>query len=248
MFALGNSTAPAPRFLESRERMARVALVLSVFAFIVPLGLGALLLGHAVTRKESSEEPWPNTRYLAYAALWISYLQLALVTLTAVIGWGLFMETAKGFQGDPMVQYFFRTTDKMQTLDQQSANEAEGSAEIMLNQLIAIEDQIRRHSDDGAYACHMSQLLDTGLEGTTDAEKRAFAARFAQSPYMFGISDCNPPTGGVGAAHYNMSAVPRYPQMPAGSAIFCTDQTGSIRLLRGGTLSIDCFSRGQAVN
>jgi hypothetical protein len=64
-----------------------------------------------------------NGKGLARAALWIAYLQLALVSLVAVVFWGLFDSIAEGFQraGAGVL----REHDEQRTLDQQSAQEAE---------------------------------------------------------------------------------------------------------------------------
>lgn len=226
--------------------MARAALGLSIVAFIIPFGIAAIVMGHiAESRIESSPDSL-NGKATARAALWIAYLQLALLSLTVLVLWGIFHDTAQGFRQDAMVQRAFRANDQIKPLDSESARDAEGSALTILNQLIAIEDQIRRHRDDGGYTCRLSEVIDTGLEGTTDAEKRTFDLRVAQSPYAFALSHCNPSNGGIPSAAYVLTAIPRPPRMPEGSAIFCTDQTGVVRSVRGGT-SLDCLDHGQPV-
>jgi hypothetical protein len=226
--------------------MARVALGLSIVAFILPLGIAAIVLGHMAERRIDSGAGLLNGKATARAALWIAYIQLALVTLTMVVAWSLFHETAKGFQRDALVQRFFRSSDRQQTLDPQSAQEAELTARTLAYQLIAIEDESRRYGKDGLYICELNVLLATGVEGTTDAERRALAARVSDSPYMFAISNCNPSDKGEPAASYILTAVPRPPRMPEGSAIFCADQTGVVRSTRGRT-SLDCIANGEPV-
>lgn len=85
-----------------------------------------------------------------------------------------------------------------------------------------------------------------GVEGSTDAEKRAFDVRVLESPYMFRISNCNPGTSGIPAAAYILTAVPRPPRMPDNSALFCADETGVVRWIRGG-ISLDCRKNGEPV-
>jgi len=224
-------------------KMAQTALWLSVFAFIVPLGIAAVVIGHICEKQ--SEENGGDSDPTARAALWIGYLQLALVSVTAVIAWGLFHETAQGFRRDAVVQRFFRASDQMQPLDAESAREEEQTAASVVYQLVAIEDEMRRHREDGSYACQIEELLENGAEGATDAEKRAFGMRVMRSAYMYRISRCNPQHGGVTDAAYVLTAVPRTPRMPDTSTIFCTDQTGSVRYVRGGT-SLECLNNGEA--
>jgi len=185
-----------------------------------------------------------NDKGLARAALWIAYLQLALISVTGVIAWGLFQQVAHGFQHDALVQRFLRESDEMRTLDPGSAQEAELTAQNLVEQLVASEGQVLRQSDDGSYTCQLNQLLQAGSKGATDAEKRDFAIRLRQSPYMFRISDCSPSVDGKVPATYILTAVPLSPRMPGGSAIYCADQTGVVRQVRAGT-SLDCLKDGQ---
>ena len=227
--------------------MARTALGLSVVAFIPPLGIAALVLGHmAEHRIAASEKSSISEQPVARAALWIAYLQLALLSAMALFLWSAFHDTAQEFQRDPLVQRFLRESAALKPLDPQSARDAESTAQNIVYQLIAINEQVRRASEDGAYACQINQLIQTGLEGTSDAERRALYIRLQESPYMYGISNCNPSVKGTTNAAYILTAVPVPPRMPENSALFCTDQTGVVLSVRGGT-SVDCFKNGQAV-
>jgi hypothetical protein len=226
--------------------MARAALGLSIVALVPPLGIAAIVLGHMAANRAESGAGTSNGKVTARAALWIAYLQLALLTATAFFAWSLPHETAQGFQRDPLVQRLFRTSDQLQTLDPDSAREAEGTAQALVYQLMAIEEQARRHRDDGSYVCQLNELIGTGVEGSTDAEKRALAVRIEDSPYMFRISNCNPSPGGILTAAFILTAAPRPPRMPEKSAIYCADQTGGVRQVRGGT-SLDCLKSGEAV-
>ena len=249
----GSLSQPAP----SHRFMARAALGLSIFAFIPPLGIAALVLGHlaecAITSRGksaghiSSEEKFPdNDQPIARAALWIAYLQLGLLSVAVAFGWGFFHDTTEEFQRDPLVQRFFRESDKMKPLDPESARDAEAAAQDIVYQLVAINEQVRRHSEDGGYACTIYQLTQAGLDGVSEAEKRTFFTRVEGSPYLYGISGCNPSAHGMTSAAYSLTAVPVSPRMPDNSSIFCTDQTGAVLTIRGRT-SIDCFKNGQPV-
>lgn len=226
--------------------MAKAALGLSVVAFILPLGIAAVVLGHMAENRIESAPQNGNGNPMARAALWIAYLQLAFITIAALMAWGMFHETAEGFRRDALVQRVFRASDQMRPLDAESAREEEAAAVNMIYQLVAIEDDMRKHRDDGGYVCQFYQLLDHGPEGSTDAEKRSFAQRVLQSPYMFRISNCNPVKTGIPEAAYILTAVPRPPRMPDNSAVFCADQSGAIRQVRGG-ISLDCLKSGEPI-
>jgi hypothetical protein len=231
---------PAPSGAGSHA-LARAALVVSVFAFLPPLGLAAIVMGH-IAEKRSVASP-RNGRSMARAALWIAYIQLVVVLSATFIFWTAFRQTAISFQRDAMVQSFFRSSDREQPLDRGEVADAEHTARTILIQLIAIEDQYHRDSKAGLYACHINELIAGGLEGTTEAEKRAFYQRVADSPYMFEISYCNPRDQDSNDAAYFLTAVPRHPRMPEWSAIYCADQSGALRQARTGT-SLDCLKHG----
>jgi hypothetical protein len=260
-----SAASPAPACARSHP-LARAALVLSIFAFVPPLGIAAIVMGHIAERRSSSSSPNSspqngnprNERSVARAALWIAYIQTLFVLSATLILWTAFRQTALGFQRDALVQSVFRSSDRLQPLDPSSAGDAERTARAILTQLIATEDQYRRHSDTGLYACRVYDLIEGGLEGTTEAEKRAFYQRVADSPYTFEISGCNPPKGDwkgpdskdqdakdgdTNEAAYFLTAVPRRPPMPEWSAIYCADQTGAVRQVRRGT-SLDCLKNG----
>jgi hypothetical protein len=170
----------------------------------------------------------------------------SLVSLMAVVFWGLFGSIAESFQRDALVQRVLREHDEQQTLDQQSAREAESAAKMLVYQLIAIEDEIRQYSEEGRYSCQVNQLVTTGMKGMTEAERRGLEPRIMESPYLFEISRCSLDAADPVKPGYVLTAVPRSPRMPEGSATFCADQTGVVLQLRGGT-SVDCLKIGQPV-
>jgi hypothetical protein len=228
--------------------MARVAFALSILAFLLPFGIAALVLGFmAMRRAAPAHSSHERAEPLAIAALWIAGLQLALLTAVLWLGWGFFIDTRDQFRHDPLVQRVLRDSDKLITLDPQSARDEEQTASQIVNQLAAINEQIRKHGEDGAYACTVYQIAHTGLDDTSYAEKRAFFDRLQRSPYLYGITGCNPVSDGITKAAYLLTAVPVSPRMPDNSAVFCTDQTGVVLTHRGGT-SLDCFTAGQPAN
>jgi hypothetical protein len=220
--------------------LARAALVASIFAFIPPLGLAAIVMGHIADGGRTSLQ---NGRAMARAALWIAYIQLVLVLSAAFIFWTAFRGIAISFQRDAIVQRLFRSSDREQPIDRSEVADMELAARTILIQLIAIEDHYRRSSKVGAYACRMNELVAIGVEGTTESEKRSFELRMAEAPYLFEISDCSPGEGDSKEAGYFLTAVPRHPRMPEWAAIYCANENGTMRQVRSGT-SLDCLKHG----
>src|SRR5215469_5169733 len=126
--------------------LARAALWLSIFAFIPPLGIAAVVLGHIAESRVAASAKAANGKSHARAALWIAYIQLAVFSLAGVVLWGLFHNTAEGFRRDAMVQGVFRSHDEARVLDPESAREAETATGLIVTQLIAIEDYYHRDS------------------------------------------------------------------------------------------------------
>lgn len=219
--------------------LASLALWLSIFAFLLPFGIAAVVLGHIADNRIEASGGRLNGAAKARAALWIAYLQLAIFSIVGVILWNLFRDTAQGFRRDAVVQRVFREYDQARPLDMESAREAEAAAQIAMYQLIAIEDQTKRHRQDGSYVCQLYGLLEIGIDSSTDAEKRAFATQVLESPYQFNLINCQP-------EQYTLTAVPRRPRMPENSAVFCANETGVVRQHRGRT-SADCLKDGEAV-
>ena len=241
------STPHAPAIpASSRCGLARLALWLSILAFIPPLGIAAVVLGHIAENRIESSGGALNGKSQARAALWIAYLQLAIFSIAGVVLWNLLSESAQGFRRDATVQRVFREYDQTQPLDAEGAREAEEAARSLTYQFIAIQDEKRRSSEDGFYACDVRLLITTGLKGATDAENNALAARVAESPYLYAISRCTPSDTESRSAGYVLAATPRSPRMPPGSAVYCADQGGVLLQIRGGT-SVDCLKNGQPI-
>lgn len=226
--------------------LGRAALWLSIFSFILPLGIAAIVLGHIAESRPAKASDKTNGKSHARAALWIAYIQLAIFSLAGVVLWGLFRDTAQGFRRDAIVQRAFRSHAESRTLDPESARQTEAATELIVAQLMAIEDRYHRDSEGGVYMCQVEGLLQLGVEGMTDAEKQAFAARVLEAPYLFEISRCNPVIDGATRPAYVLTAVPRLPRMPEGSKIFCSDESEVIRESRGRT-SVDCLNNGESV-
>jgi len=234
------ATAPTNAGTVRHSRMALAAVLLSIFAFIPPFGIAAVVLGHIASRRIAASRGSLNGSATTRAALIIAYLQMFLVTVVALIAWQLLHLTVQDFRRDAMVQRVLREADARQTLDPTSAREEEITAQALIVQMVAIQDQ--HYGNGQGYLCSIGQLIQAGIEGSTPAEKQAFGDRVHQSAYMFELSRCNSGNSNS-VARYDLTAVPRSPRMPAGSLLFCADETGTVKQTRTGT-SVDCFDHG----
>jgi len=237
------ATTPSNAGPVRHSRMALAAVLLSIFAFIPPFGIAAVVLGHIASRRIGASRGLLNGQATTRAALIIGYLQMFLVTLTAVTAWQVLHLTVHDFRRDALVQHVLREADARQTLDPTSAREEEITARTLVIQIVAIQDQ--HYGNGQGYLCSIGELLRAGLEGSTPAEKQAFGDRVHQSAYMFELSACN--SGNPDSpSRYDLTAVPRSPRMPGGSPILCADETGTVKQIRSGT-SLDCFDRGYVI-
>ena len=225
--------------------MALAAVALSIFAFIPPLGIAAVVLGHISIRRIAASRGALNGKATARAALIIGYLQMILMVVVSTMVWQALHLTVRDFRRDTLVQRVFRETDPNQTLDSSSAREQEATARALVIQMVAIQDQ-RYRGDAREYLCSIGELLNAGLDGSTPAEKGAFKERVWHSAFMFEVRACHSENSVSPSAGYKLSAVPRSPRMPDGARTFCADETGTVKQIFGGT-SVDCFDHGTII-
>jgi Domain of unknown function (DUF4190) len=235
-----SSTAATVR----QSHMALAALALSVFAFIPPLGIAAVVLGHISSRDIAASQGKLNGKAIARAALVIGYVQMFLLTVAAVVIWLVLGLTLQDFRRDALVQRVLRESSANATLDYASAREEENTARALVIQMVAIEDQYYRGHRN--YLCSVSELSQVGVEGSTPAEKRAFNERLQASAYIFELRGCDSEKSASLALGYKLTAVPRAPRMPPDSLIYCADETGTV-LQTSSATSVDCFDHGYVI-
>jgi len=207
--------------------MATAALVLSIFAFIPPLGIAAIVLGHVSRRRILASRGRLNGEATARAALIIGYTQAALMTVAMLVIWQALNLTIQDFRRDAMVQRVLRTSDVNQVPDYETAREEEMTARALLFQMAGIEAEHHRKSEQG-YLCSLGALLEAGgVEGSTPAEKRAFKERVWQSRYGFEIQGCTPDDSKEATPQYRLTAVPRWAQTPGPNPQWCADEKGA---------------------
>jgi hypothetical protein len=241
--------------------MATAALALSIFTFIPPCGIAAIVLGHISRQRILASHGTLDGAASARAALIIAYTQAALLTVAGLMLWQVLHLTFEDFRRDAMVQRVLRTSDNNQVPDYETAGEEEMTARALLVQIAGIEAEYYHKSERG-YLCSMADLMEAGgTEGSTPAEKRAFALRLRQSRYNFEIQACIADASKGVTPQYRLTAVPRWPQSPGTngqwcadekgaftrlcSPIFCADETGAVKQIYRGT-SADCFDHGNA--
>src|SRR5580698_1618559 len=93
-----SSTAATVR----QSHMALAALALSVFAFIPPLGIAAVVLGHISSRRIAASRGALNGKATARAALIISYLQIILMVVVSTMVWQALHLTVRDFRRDSL--------------------------------------------------------------------------------------------------------------------------------------------------
>jgi len=223
------------------SRLAAAALWVSVFSFVLPFGIGALVMAYMAQREIRDSRGRVGGADWALAALIIAYTQIGLVCLAIVFGWSAFHDFANGFRRDAVLQQMFRSQDQMRPLSQEEAAQESTTALELTYQVIAIQDAYYRAS--GSYRCNIQAVIGNGLESTTDAEKRVTMQRFQRSPYIYEISGCPLDSTVETTYEYRLVAVPLPPRMPDNSQVFCADQSGEVRRIQGGT-SLDCFDHG----
>lgn len=143
------------------DRMALAALLLSIFAFIPPCGIAAVVMAHVASRRIAASRGVPNGAATARAAMIIAYVQMSLVAVALVLGWGVLSAILPGFRSDPLVQRVLREADARATLDDASAREQEITARGLITQLVAIQDQYHRTNGQG-FLCTIGELAAAG--------------------------------------------------------------------------------------
>src|SRR5262249_27154029 len=91
--------------------LALVGLGLSIFAFMLPLGVAAVVAGHVAEKRIVCSHGSFNGKFTARAALWIGCLQMGLAGLILLLGWNFFRDVVRVYQLDALVQHVLRTND-----------------------------------------------------------------------------------------------------------------------------------------
>lgn len=221
--------------------MALAAVILSVVAFIIPLGITALILAFFAKRNVARDSSL-HGEGTAKAAMVIASVQLVLTLLLLLVTWGIISAAITQFRNDQMVQHLLRDYDDEKMLDHDSARDEEQIAEGVMTELMVLQEQSYRNT--GRYVCSMDELVGFKRppESVSTPELRLLYKNTERKSYVYEITRCSRNPNAM-IAQYTVIAVPIPTRMPKESAIFCGDETGTMRRSSGNT-SVDCILHG----
>jgi len=198
--------------------MAIASLVLSFLAFIIPLGIASVVMGH-MSRKQIARSHGRQTGTgIAFAGLIISYLQFAGVLVLCLVLAAVWREMNRDLDRNDytraaLVAQWINLAKTSTTSNRQNAIDA-------LKLIRARQaDYLAAHPDEG-YACQFTQL---GWDPTGGEELNM---RMVGSHYQISIDQCR---GLNNEQQYVVMASPDLHSNPNGTALLCVDQTGVIR-------------------
>ena len=216
-------TAPA-RSQPLTNRMAIASLALSFLAFIFPLGVAAVVMGHISRRQIAKSQGRQGGTGLAFAGLILSYFQLAMVALIGailmVMLFGLNGELNRHPDARAALVARFKYGDPYHPSADQIASHRQNAVDAL--RLIAARqsEYLAAHPDEG-YACQMYLLESGATEGSE------LGAHLRDSHYDIKIAQCR--GNRENENWYAVTAIPRSNFNPPDSPIYCLNQTGIIR-------------------
>jgi hypothetical protein len=200
--------------------MAIASLALSFLAFIVPLGVTSVVMGH-VSRKQIAKSNGQQTGTgLAFAGLIISYLQLVIAALVFLGAVSLVREMNREMDRDRDTRALLAERLKYggtsDDIPPELAARHQKAALNAMRLIVARQDEYLASHPEG-YACSLNDLenLDDDQELTSYV---------AQSGYSIYVS-CRR----VGDDGHVEVAVPRSTFNPPTAPVYCVDQTKIIR-------------------
>ncbi len=215
--AVSQTTPPEPTL----NKMALASLILSIFSFILPLGIAAIVLGHISRVQIARSGGRQKGTGTALAGLIIGYLQLALVALLALGVMGVWNE----FRGELDRKPYVRDAilDRL-AHDDPSKVTPERTARHQQSALTAL--RIIRANETSYLAAHLAegyacQLYQLGLDSTDHGEWRSL---LVDADYDIKILRCSL----INGPNYVVLAIPRSDGNPADAPIYCLDQANGI--------------------
>lgn len=201
--------------------MAVASLVLSFLAFIVPLGVASVVMGHISRRQIARSNGQQSGAWFAFAGLILSYLQLAVVAVLVFVLVGLVLDMNKKLGREPYVRAALverLTQGDPRHPSAAAAAENRNHAIDTLRLIRDREDSYKQSRPEG-YACDLLSLTNA------DPELRQHAI---ESHYQFQVV-CQPDLH-TGVVHgYSVSAVARFDAKPDDAPAYCLDSTEMIR-------------------
>ena len=220
--------APLPSQASNRppvtNTMAIASFGLSFLAFILPLGIASVVMGHISRRQIAKSAGRQRGTGLAFAGLILSYFQLAVVGLICLaVGvelFGLNGELDRHPDARAALAARFKYGDPYHPNATQINQHRQNAIDAL--RLIAARqgEYLAAHPDEG-YACQV-YLLESGA-----SEGSELGAHLRDSRYEIKIAQCRGTRENEN--QYAVTAIPRSDFNPPDSPVYCLNQTGIIR-------------------
>jgi Domain of unknown function (DUF4190) len=184
------TSAAAPSLASATPQLSNMALaslILSFFSLIVPFGIAAVTLGHVSRKQIAKSGGRLRGTWLAFAALMLGYLQLAVAATIFLAGVGLMLQ----FNHELDKNHWARAAliERIKNGDPSKRVRMDDSARQQ-NAVVALRiiqakqaEYLNAHPDEG-YACRLDQL---GQPLNPDTELGAF---IANSRYGIEVKQC----------------------------------------------------------
>jgi len=229
---LATPVAPSPPPLNATNtavtrpvnKMAMVSLVLSCIAFIVPLGVAAIVMGHMSRAQIGRSGGKQSGAGLAFAGLILSYLQLASMLILGVGLLSVWHRMNQELDKNPFARAAL--TEQLLHGGTPSAGENRRHTIDALRLIHARETEyLAQHPNEG-YTCELAKLASY-------ADHDELSMHLASSHYLIDIHQCR----GWDDQRFAAVAIPRSDSNPRGAPVYCVDQTGVIRASDGDWLN-----------
>jgi len=208
---------PVPATAPAVSKMAIASLALSFLAFIVPLGIASVVMGHMSRSQIARSNGRQAGTRLAFAGLVISYFQffvVALLCLGLAAAWHR-MNQEMGhdeFGRAALAEYFLHDARASTTSNRQNAIDAMRLIHARQTEYLAA------HPNEG-YACGLS-LLGSDPTGADELNLHMVNSHYENKLYQ-----CR----GTNDRRYAVVAIPQSDSNPPNSPVYCVDQTGIVR-------------------
>jgi len=204
--------------------MAIACLALSLLAFIVPVGIASVVMGHISRKQIAQSGGRQKGTGLAFAGLIISYLQFGVVLVISMMTHALWHKMNQELDHNEFARAAI--VEKITYDGRKSSANVEQQQRYAINALRLIHasqvDYLRIHPNSG-YACDFPTLgWDPSIANELDMYINS-------SHYEIKVYECR----GAEDPRYVVVAIPRSDANPPGSPVYCSDQTGAIRSSNG---------------
>lgn len=202
--------------------LATASLALSFLAFIVPLGIASVVMGHISRSQIAKSQGRQSGTGLAFAGLIISYLQLAVVALIGASLVSMLFGINRELDRQPYTRAALAARLKYGDPYHPSSAEIERHRQNAVDALRLLaarqNEYLAAHPAEG-YACQIYSLQPAA------SEANELDVHLRNSKYLIKIDQCR----GTGDNRYAVVAIPRSEFNSPESPVYCLNQTGIIR-------------------